>query len=147
MWREFSWNFHVIACHKLTAVWSKCAPNSMTIPCSFVYPGSIFFHAETRHGFWSTSSHGNSMTFHAKIDAVWSKSIQNFVNMPCYLCGYNLFSTLEHDMDFTQVQVMEFPWHLLRKLWDFHRIWCHFRPNCRQKDMKKSASHFLQGKN
>ena len=25
------------------------------------------------------------------------------------------------------------------------RIWSHFRPNCRQKDMRKSLSHFLQG--
>ena len=25
------------------------------------------------------------------------------------------FSMLEHDMDFGQVQVMEFPWHLQRK--------------------------------
>ena len=31
--------------------------------------------------------------------------------------------------------------------WDFHRIWSHFRtkPNCRQKVMRKSVSHFLQG--
>ena len=25
----------------------------------------------------------------------------------------------QHDMDFGRVQVMEFPWHLLRKWWDF----------------------------
>jgi len=52
---------------------------------------------------------------------------------------------LEHEMDFGQVQFMEFPWHLSRKWWDFHRIWSHFRPNCRQKDRRKSMSHFLQG--
>ena len=46
-------------------------------------------------------------------------------------------------MDFGRVQVMEFLWHLLRK-WDFNRIWSHFRPNCRQEDMRKSISHFLQ---
>ena len=40
----------------------------------------------------------------------------------------------KHDMDFGHVRVMEFPWHLLRKCWDFHRILCHFRPNYRQKD-------------
>ena len=28
---------------------------------------------------------------------------------------FYLFSMLEHDMDFGQVQVMELPWHLLRK--------------------------------
>ena len=46
-----------------------------------------------------------------------------------------------------RVYVMEFPWHLLRKWWDFHRIWSHFwtRPNCRGKDMRKSLSQFLQG--
>ena len=48
---------------------------------------------------------------------------------------------------FGQVQVMEFPWHLLRKWWDFHRIWSHFRPNGRQKDTRKSMSQFLQGYN
>ena len=56
------------------------------------------------------------------------------------------FVMLEHDMDIGQVQVMEFPWHLLRNWRDSHRIWGHFRtkPNCRQKDMRKSVSHFLQ---
>ena len=28
----------------------------------------------------------------------------------------------KHDMDFTKVEIMEFPWYLLRKSWDFHRI-------------------------
>ena len=28
---------------------------------------------------------------------------------------FYLLSVLEHDMDFRQGQVMEFPWHLLRK--------------------------------
>jgi len=42
---------------------------------------------------------------------------------------------LKHEMDFGQVQVMEFPWHLLRKWWDFHRIWSHFWPSCSQKVM------------
>ena len=45
----------------------------------------------------------------------------------------------------TSSNVMEFPWYLLRKLYDFHRIWCHCWPNFSQKDMRKSASHFLQG--
>ena len=40
---------------------------------------------------------------------------------------------------------MEFPRHSLRKWWDFPRIWSHFRLNCRQKDIRKSVSHFLQG--
>ena len=50
-------------------------------------------------------------------------------------------------MDFGKVQVMEFAWHLLRKWWDFHRIWCHSRPNCRRIEMRKFLSHFLQGMN
>ena len=51
-------------------------------------------------------------------------------------------------MDIARVEVMKFPWHLLRKWRDFHRIWCHFRtkPNCRQEDMRKSLKHFLQGR-
>ena len=50
-----------------------------------------------------------------------------------------------HDMDLTQVWVLEFPWHLLRQWWDFHRIWFDFQANCREKDMRKSVSHFLTG--
>ena len=75
---------------------------------------------------------------------VWSKLTPN--SIPCHLSRFDLFSMLEHDMDFGQVQVMEFPWNLLRKSWDFHRIRSHFRPNYRQKDMRKyKVSHFLQG--
>ena len=73
------------------------------------------------------------------------KSTPNSMTIPCHLSRFYLFSMLEHDTDFGQVQVMEFPWHLLRKWWDFHWIWSHFWPNCRQKDMRKSVSHFLQG--
>ena len=94
MWRESSWKFHVIFCHKLTGVWSKSTPNSMTIPC--------------------------------------------------HLSRFYLSTMLKHDIDLGQVQVMEFPWQLLRKWWDFHRIWSRFRikPNYRQKHMRKSVSHF-----
>ena len=92
-----------------------------------------------------------------KSTAVWSKSTLNSMS-----CIQVLSSMLKHDMDFgqvqvmdfgqvqvmdfVQVQVMEFPWHLLWKWWDFHRIWSHFWPNCPQKDIRKSLSHFLQGK-
>jgi len=44
-----------------------------------------------------------------------SKLTQNFMTNPCHLSRYYLCSMLEHDMDFGQIQVMEFPWHLLRK--------------------------------
>ena len=68
---------------------------------------------------------------------------------PCHLSRFYLFSMLEHDMDFGQGQVMEFPWHLLRTWRDFHRIWSHFRtkPNWCQKDIRKPISHFWQGFN
>ena len=96
--------------------------------------------------------HGFSRKFHVtscdKSTAAWSKSTPNSMTIPCHLSRYYLFSMLEHDMDFgRQGQVMEFPWHLPRKWWDFRRIWPHFgtKPNCRQKDMRKSMSHFLQG--
>ena len=56
-----------------------------------------------------------------------------------------VFHTKTCQKDFGQVEIMEFQWHLLRKWWDFQRIWCHFWPNCRQKDMRKSLSQFLQG--
>jgi len=51
---------------------------------------------------------------------------------------------LEHDVDLGQVQVMKFPWHLLRKWWDRRRIWSDFRPNCPQKDIRKFLSHFYR---
>ena len=73
------------------------------------------------------------------------KFTPNSMTIQCHLSRFYLFPTLKHDMDFGQVEVKEFPWHLLRKLWDFHRIWSQFRPNWLQKDMRTSLSHFLQG--
>ena len=37
------------------------------------------------------------------------------MTIPCHLSRLYLFSILKHDMDFGQVQVMEFPSHFLRK--------------------------------
>ena len=57
-----------------------------------------------------------------------------------------VLSVLEHDMDFGQGQVMEFPRHVLGN--DGISIGFGFvftQPNCRQKDMRKYMSHFLQG--
>ena len=55
--------------------------------------------------------------FSSQLDlvAVWSKSTPNSMTIPCHLSRFHLSSMLEHDMDFGQVQVMEFPWDLLRK--------------------------------
>ena len=64
-----------------------------------------------------------------KLRAVWCKSTPNSMTIPCHLSRFYLLSMFKHDMDFRQVQVMEFPWHLPRKRWDFHRIWDHFQPN------------------
>ena len=52
-------------------------------------------------------------------------------------------------MDFGQVQVMAIVMAFAKKMMGFPvRIWSHFRtkPNCHQKDMRKSLSHFLQGR-
>ena len=88
---------------------------------------------------------GFSWKFHVmpchKSTAFWSKSTPNSMTIPYHLSKFYLFSMQKHDTDFTEGQVMEFPWHLLRKWWDFHRIWSHFRPNCRQEDTRKSMSH------
>jgi len=54
-----------------------------------------------------------------KSTAVWSKLTPNSMTIPCHLYSFYKFSILKHDMDFGQVQVMEFPWGLLRKWWDF----------------------------
>ena len=83
-----------------------------------------------------------------KSAAVWSKFTLNSMTFPCHLSRCYLFSMLKHDMDFGQVQVMEFSWHLLRKWWDFHRYWCHifyFWPNFVKRDMTKSLTHFSLG--
>ena len=81
--------------------------------------------------------------FISKSTGVWFKSIPNFMKIPCHLSRFYLFSMLEHYTGFGQVQVMEFPRHLLRKWWNFHRIWSHLRPNCRQKDMRKIHATFF----
>ena len=69
------------------------------------------------------------------------------MTIPRRLSRFYLLSMLKHDMDFKQVQVMEFLWHFLRKWWDFRRIWSYFRPSCLQeKEMKKNLVTFFTGK-
>ena len=75
-------------------------------------------------------------------NSTWWQFGPNPHRIPWHLYRFYLWPMLEHDiMDFVQVQVMKFPWHLLRKWWDFHRISSHFRtkPNCSQKDMRNRA--------
>ena len=80
--------------------------------------------------------HGNSpIILCHKSTAVWSKSTPNSMTIPCHLSRLYLYSMLEHDMDFGQVQVTEFPWHLLRKWWDFP---CGFRLIFDQTAVKKT---------
>ena len=52
--------------------------------------------------------------FSSQLDlvAVWSKSTPNSMTIPCHLSRFYLFSMLEHDMDFGQAQVMEFPFSM-----------------------------------
>ena len=95
-------------------------------------------------------SHGNSMPFHVttrlggglfQIHTKFHDDSMSFIQV--------LFSMLEHDMDFGKVQVMTFPFGIAKKMMGFPvRIWSHFRtrPNCRGKDVRKSLSHFLQGR-
>ena len=77
-----------------------------------------------------------------------SKLTRISMTIPSNLSSFYLFSMLKHEMDFGQVQVMEFLYHLLRKWWDFHRSWSHFQPNCRPKDKNvtsipmKTPCHF-----
>ena len=55
IWHGFSSKFHVISCHKSTAVWSTLTPNSMTIPCHlsrFV----CFPYCQTWNGFYRFKS-------------------------------------------------------------------------------------------
>ena len=47
--------------------------------------------------------------FMSQIDGSLSSNLTtNSVTIPCHLSSFYLFSMLEHDMDFGQVQVMEF---------------------------------------
>ena len=64
------------------------------------------------------ASHGNSMS-QLDLVAVWTKFTINSMTIPRHLSRFYLFSMPDSDMDFGQVQVMECPWHLLRKWWDF----------------------------
>ena len=65
MRQGFSEKLHVLLCHKWTEVWSKFTPNSVTIPCHL--SRFYVFHAETWHGFWTSSSHGIAMVFAKKM--------------------------------------------------------------------------------
>ena len=125
-----------------------------------------FIHAVTWHGFWTRTlqyinlhtpckkcgldSHLNFVPFHItnrrqfgwfrnwhQIPWLFHVIHPGFIRFPC--------KNMTWIMDYGQIQVMEFPWHLPRKWWDFHRISSHFRPNYHQKDMRKSVSHFLLG--
>ena len=63
---------------------------------------------------------GNYMSFlTSQIDgSLSSKLTPNSMLIPYSMSCMEVlfvFSMLEHDMDFGQVQVIEFPWHLLRK--------------------------------
>ena len=51
-----------------------------------------------------------SCHFSSQLDlvAVWSKSTPNSMTIPCHLSTLYLFSMPDNDMDFGQVQVMEF---------------------------------------
>ena len=88
------------------------------------------------------SSRLNSTSFHFTNRRHWSKSTPNFMKISFHLSRFYLLSMLQHDMDFRQGQVLEFPWYFTRKWWDFHQLWGHFRSNCRQKDMRKPISNF-----
>ena len=52
---------------------------------------------------------------HTQIDGSLVQIHTKFHHHTCHLSRFYLFSMMEHDMDFGQVRVMEFPWHLLRK--------------------------------
>ena len=93
-------------------------------------------------------SHGNSMAFYVtnrrhlviEIDTKYHDPWLFHVIYP----GFIFLRMLKHDKDFEQVQVMEFPWHLLRKCWDFHRIWSHFRPNRQPKTWENPCHIFTE---
>ena len=83
-----------------------------------------------------------SCHFMSQIDSGLVKSKPNSMTIPCHLSRFYLFSMLKHDMDFGQVHVMEFPWHLLRKFWDFHWTWCHFGPTAVRKTWENPCHIF-----
>ena len=52
--------------------------------------------------------HGSVAQIHTKFQIRW------LFHIPCHLSRFYLFSLLQYDMDFGQVQVMEFPWYFLK---------------------------------
>ena len=93
--------------------------------------------------------HGFSWKFHviSRHNSTWWRFGPNWHQIPW------LFPVIHSDFtccpcwNMTWILDKFKSWYLLRKCWDFHRIWSHFRtkPNCRQKVIRKPVSHFLQG--
>ena len=89
---------------------------------------------------------GNSMYFMSQIDGSLVQIHTKFHDYSMlFIQVLFVFHMPLHDMDFTEVQVMEFPWHDRENdPLDFIGF-SHFQPNCHQKDITNSVSHFLQG--
>ena len=76
--------------------------------------------------------------------AGWSKLTSNSMTIPCYLSRFYSFSICPN-----------MTWILQKlKSWNFHGREndplnfigiSHFQPNCHQKDIRNTVSHFLQG--
>ena len=89
---------------------------------------------------------GNSMYFMSQIDGSLVQIHTKFHDFSMlFIQVLFVFHMPKHDMDFTEVQVMVFPWHDRENdPLDFIEF-SHFQPNCHQKDIRNCVSHFLQG--
>ena len=82
----------------------------------------------------------------------WLELVQNPCHVPAWTTNKIWINDMETSSNLAWISTklpsicdMKFPRYFIRKWWDFYRIWSHFWPSCRQKDMRKSMSHFLQG--
>ena len=137
LWREMTWNFH-----ERTHV--------------TFFTGPIKSHLNAKYYVFPVKNLTKILMeipchFSSQLDlvAVWSKSTPNSMTIPCYLyrCLYRSFPCKTWHGFWTSSR------HgisnaFAKKMMGFPvRISYHFRtkPNCRQKDMRKSLSHFWQG--
>ena len=137
-----TWNCHGIRCQfrwqtVVDLLWEMTS-NFHDSPCQIFLMFPVFLCKPCKK--CDTSSHGNSihMSFLVTNGLQFGQNPHQipwqfhviYIGSICFPC-WNMTWILD------KFKSWPFPWHLLRKWWDFHRIWCHSRPNCCQKDMTR----------
>ena len=119
MWHGFLWKFHVIFCHKSTAIWSKSTLNSMTIPCHLSRFYSLF-----------------SM-LHAPFSMHVFKYMYFFSSL---ILSHELFLIMPIHLSYLILKSNLFDWH------DYVCFYCGNESNIKYQDIRKPMSHFFTGR-